>query len=157
MDLEDAYDRFGAAVYRHVMSICRHAADAEDVVHTVFVKLARRAAWWIPVKDVEAYLHVAARREAFRLRGRSAPASLDVLAEPEAVPLAVEARTGSESARLSAAMERLPAEQREVFLLHAVEGETFSRIGTLIGVPANTVASRYRYARDKLREWLDER
>lgn len=156
MDLEDAYDRFGGAVYRHVLSITRHSADAEDVVHTVFAKLARRTSWWIPVKDVEAYLHVAARREAFRILGRSAHSSLDEAAESEVDPASSKDAGSTDSERLAAAIERLPADQCEVFRLHAVEGETFARIGELIGVSSNTAASRYRYAREKLREWLDE-
>ncbi len=34
------------------------------------------------------------------------------------------------------------------------EGATFAQIAETLGIPANTAASRYRYAIDKLRERL---
>ena len=56
----------------------------------------------------------------------------------------------AESAELAEAVEvaltRLPAEQREVVVLKVWGGLTFPEIGTATGVPANTAASRYRYA-----------
>lgn len=161
MDLEDAYDRHAARVYRHALAITGHAADAEDVLQNVFAKLATRAAWWIPVRDAGAYLHVAARREALRLRGRRPP---DVPLAEDADPVdprsaaprsAADRDRGPDRDALTRLVARLPVEQREVFLLHAVVGETFERIARLTGTSPNTAASRYRYARDKLKEWVD--
>ncbi len=37
------------------------------------------------------------------------------------------------------------------------EGQTFQQIADLIGLSINTVASRHRYAMDKLRQLLDRR
>ena len=52
------------------------------------------------------------------------------------------------------ALRRLPAEQREVLYLKVYEGMTFQEIAVAIGEPLNTVASRYRYALEKLRTQL---
>ena len=58
--------------------------------------------------------------------------------------------------RLLAAVERLPQEQREAFLLQ-VEGElSVEEIATLTGVGFETVKSRLRYARARLRNELAE-
>jgi RNA polymerase sigma-70 factor (ECF subfamily) len=46
----------------------------------------------------------------------------------------------------------LPPDQREVLHLHVYEGLTFQEIGDLAGLSINTIASRYRYALEKLRE-----
>ena len=51
-------------------------------------------------------------------------------------------------------MRALPAEQREVVYLRVYEGKTFQEIADWLAVSINTVASRYRYAMEKLRERL---
>jgi RNA polymerase sigma-70 factor (ECF subfamily) len=55
---------------------------------------------------------------------------------------------------LSDALKELPPEQRAVAHLKLWEGRTFEDIGKALGIPANTAASRYRYAIDKLRRQL---
>lgn len=52
---------------------------------------------------------------------------------------------------LIAALAALPEEQRSVVHLHVWEDMTFREIGELLGLPTQTIASRYRYALDKLR------
>ncbi len=56
--------------------------------------------------------------------------------------------------RIAAAVEGLPPEQREVFLLRQLQGLAFSEIASVVGVPANTVKSRMRYALERLQEAL---
>ena len=48
-------------------------------------------------------------------------------------------------------IERLPAEQREVLLLAAVEEMRYEEIATVLGIPIGTVMSRLSRARAKLR------
>jgi DNA-directed RNA polymerase specialized sigma24 family protein len=52
------------------------------------------------------------------------------------------------------ALRDLPSEQREVVLMRVWGEMTLEEIATMLDVPANTVASRYRYALGKLREIL---
>lgn len=56
--------------------------------------------------------------------------------------------------RIAAAVEALPEEQREVFLLRQLQGMAFNEIAGVVGAPANTVKSRMRYALERLREAL---
>jgi RNA polymerase sigma-70 factor (ECF subfamily) len=79
----------------------------------------------------------------------------------EAAAKALPAAAGSQdrsspcSERLERALLSLPAEQREVISLK-IDGElTFAQIAEVIGVRANTAASRYRYALEKLRAALE--
>jgi len=48
----------------------------------------------------------------------------------------------------------LPPEQRAVVHLKLWEEMTFEQIAATLDIPANTAASRYRYAIDKLRHRL---
>jgi len=52
------------------------------------------------------------------------------------------------------ALRELPADQREVVHLKAFEGMTFQEIADLTNESVNTIASRYRYAVEKLRARL---
>ena len=55
---------------------------------------------------------------------------------------------------LEKALEELPEEQREVVVMRIWSGLTLEEAAAATGAPLNTVASRYRYALDKLREKL---
>jgi RNA polymerase sigma-70 factor (ECF subfamily) len=56
--------------------------------------------------------------------------------------------------RISRAVEGLPDEQREVFLLREVSNLPFKEIAIVTGVPENTVKSRMRYALERLQQAL---
>ncbi len=52
---------------------------------------------------------------------------------------------------LQAALDELPANQREVFIAHESEGRSFKAMATESGVPMNTLLARKRYAMLHLR------
>ncbi|GAB4563430.1 MAG: sigma-70 family RNA polymerase sigma factor [Haliangiales bacterium] len=54
------------------------------------------------------------------------------------------------------AINSLPEEQREVFLMREFQNLPFKEIGEIVGVTENTVKSRMRYALEKLRADLAE-
>lgn len=61
---------------------------------------------------------------------------------------------------LSDALDELPAEQKEVFVMHELEDISFNEISEITGIPVNTLLSRKRYAvlflREKLQHLYDE-
>jgi RNA polymerase sigma-70 factor (ECF subfamily) len=58
--------------------------------------------------------------------------------------------------KVVAAVEELPSEQREVFLLRQVANLPFQDIAQITGTPENTVKSRMRYALERLQEALTD-
>jgi RNA polymerase sigma-70 factor (ECF subfamily) len=76
-------------------------------------------------------------------------------AAPGADPLAQAAADGQARA-LIAAVEQLPDEQREAFLLQAEGEQSVEEIAQATGVSFETAKSRLRYARARLRELLRE-
>jgi RNA polymerase sigma factor (sigma-70 family) len=57
---------------------------------------------------------------------------------------------------LSEALDELPEEQREVFIMHELEDIGFKEIAQMTDVPVNTLISRKRYAVLFLREKLQD-
>ena len=55
---------------------------------------------------------------------------------------------------LDAALDELPAEQREVFVAHEFEGRSFKELSAETGVGVNTLLARKRYAVLHLRKRL---
>ena len=65
--------------------------------------------------------------------------------------------TGKElSVKIAAAVEALPDEQREVFLLREGSNLPFKEIAEITGVSENTVKSRMRYALERLQQALSD-
>jgi RNA polymerase sigma factor (sigma-70 family) len=57
---------------------------------------------------------------------------------------------------LAEALEELPEKQRQVFIMHEIEGRSFNEIREITGDPLNTLLSRKRYAVQFLRRRLEE-
>jgi RNA polymerase sigma-70 factor, ECF subfamily len=58
--------------------------------------------------------------------------------------------------RVIAAIDELPVDQREVFLLREIGSLPFRDIAAIVGVPENTVKSRMRYALERLQAALSD-
>jgi RNA polymerase sigma factor (sigma-70 family) len=77
----------------------------------------------------------------------------DLLPSPDAGPEALYVR-GVLLDELESALDELPAEQREVFVAHELEGRSFKELSAESGVSVNTLLSRKRYAVLHLRQRL---
>lgn len=150
MDLARLYDLTSRPLYRRALSWLHDAAAAEDAVHSVFVRVAQRGLEG--VSDPEAYLHAALRHEIERrskVRECIGSDGLDLV-------LARDPHDAAAAERVNRALARLSADQREVVVLHVYGEMTFARIAALLETSPNTIASRFRYAKERLFELLDE-
>jgi len=173
------YDRLGLRLFATARTMLASPAEAEDVVQDLFVELARMRHRLAAVDDLDGYLFTMLRHAVSRrLRRRSlARRVLDRLGRERlgggrlgggrlgggrtgsdgfaAAPAQLPAEPPDEA--LAAAVAALPAAQREVVALKIDGGLTFAEIAAVLGTSANTAASRYRYALEKLRAHLDPR
>jgi RNA polymerase sigma factor (sigma-70 family) len=136
---------------RYARALLRDAQDADDLVQDTLECAWARASLWQGVGDMRAWLfsimhnlHVDALR-----RGRLDTVSIDD-GTPE--PAALAADPDRLALRdLDAALATLPADQREVLLLVALEGMAYAEVAETLGIPMGTVMSRLSRARDRLR------
>ena len=142
--------------------------DAEDVLQDVFAELVEANRLLMPIEHVTGWLFRVARNRITDLFRKRRPESLgdsalpddderlpleDLLPSPDAGPEALYARNVLLD-ELELAVEELPAEQREVFVAHELEGRSFKAMAEETGVSVNTLLSRKRYAVLRLRERL---
>jgi RNA polymerase sigma factor (sigma-70 family) len=130
--------------------------DAEDVLQDVFSALVEANRLLMPIDHVTGWLFRVARNRITDLFRARQPESLeleDLLPSPDAGPEAEYARALLIEA-LEKAIGELPAEQREVFIAHELEGRSFKEMAATTGVGINTLLSRKRYAVLRLREQL---
>jgi RNA polymerase sigma factor (sigma-70 family) len=130
--------------------------DAEDILQDVFAALVEANRLLMPIDHLAGWLFRVARNRISDLFRRKTEEPLlfeELLPSEDAGPDAEYSRTVIVEA-LAAALEELPAEQRDVFVAHEIDGRSFKQIAAATGVPINTLLSRKHYAVQRLREWL---
>lgn len=128
----------------------------EDVLHDVFVSLARRIGRLTLNGSLKGYLLTSCANRVRDLRRRelslNATGSADIAISGNPAKVA---EVAEETARAIAALTRLPSEQREVVTLHIHGQLTFREVARLLDISINTAKSRYRYALSTLRKELN--
>ncbi len=151
------------------------ARDAEDVLQDVFYRLVEANRLLMPIDHMTGWLFRVARNRITDLFRKKKPESFtetvvvdeddellsleDLLPSPDAGPDALYARRVLLD-ELEIALDELPAEQRDVFVAHELEGRSFKELAAESGVNLNTLLARKRYAvlhlRERLRRLYDE-
>jgi RNA polymerase sigma factor (sigma-70 family) len=165
------YQRHESRVFRYLKRNVRNEANANDLMQEVWFAVARGAANYQPTAKFTTWLFtIAHNRMVDMIRANQRTQSLDAVdeADPEGASLldrlaadgklepTAQVQSQHESAALLSAVAQLPAEQRSAFLLQA-EGElSLEDIAEATGSNFETVKSRLRYARAKLRQLLWE-
>lgn len=154
----------------------RNAADAEDIFQDVVVEFVQ--AYQLPesIEQVGGWLLRVARNHIIdRFRRKKASSLRESVRDPDgessALDLdfelpALEGDPEAEFTRLAflaalqQALDELPANQREVFMAHEIEGVSFETLSRRDGIAVNTLLSRKRYAvlylRERLQVFYDE-
>jgi len=151
--LAELYDRHAPAIYAHAVALARSPSDAQDLVQTVFVKVAGLGPALLGVRSAGAYLHQALRSTFLddqRHKAIAGEEPLECRAERPAQCVDEHVRRLA----IEAAVKALPAAQREAVWLHAVEGFTLREIAAVTDTAMWTVASRYRLGILRLRRLL---
>ncbi len=145
---EKLYRRHRDWVVRAARRLTPDDQAALDAAHDAFLGLMRRLSVPPPLKlrsRLTTYLYPAVRHAAARAaKKRTLPRDL-----PVAGPSADHEPAASGSLR--AALDRLPPAQREVLVLHTVEGLTLEEVALAMQTPVGTAKSRLHKALQRLR------
>jgi RNA polymerase sigma-70 factor, ECF subfamily len=156
----EAFDALYAAlapdVRAYLLSACRDAARADDLLQETFLRLHRARATYQPglpvrpwVRGIAKRVYLMDRRSSVRRERREAA----VDAEP---PLAFRAgrETPADRRWLLRGLAAVPADVREPFLLHHLVGFSFPEIAARLGIQVGAAKVRSSRARLRLRAIL---
>lgn len=161
--------RHQTPLYNFAFRQLRVQSAAEDVVQEAFVRVVQNAADFKHEARFTTWVYTITRNlciDQMRKRALRRHASLDESRGDEDGPTLGEQTADSKASverdvtgleikeRIVAAVDTLPDDQREVFLMREVANLPFKEIAEITGVPENTVKSRMRYALERLQAAL---
>ena len=141
-------EQYSPMLLRLALTRVNCAADAEDVVQEVFLKLLTAQPRFRDGEHERAWLIRATVNRAIDLRRAAAS---------KAIPLEdAEEAAAPEPLQLLSAVQALPEKYSTVIHLYYYEGYNIWEIAKLLGLPAPTVGTRLSRGRAKLKEILKE-
>jgi RNA polymerase sigma factor (sigma-70 family) len=157
LTLESAFDAHHTLIFRVAYRMTGNAHDAEDVLQTVFLRLAARDASSAGIENTESYLRRAAVHASLNLlelRSRK-DIPLDGLPEPASGGISPGARRDLREV-LRLAIGRLDRRSAEMFALRFIEGHSNPEIAEMYGVSTLVVAVTLHRARKQLQKDIRE-
>jgi RNA polymerase sigma-70 factor (ECF subfamily) len=163
-------ERFEGAVMPHLTAaynlarwLTRNEHDAEDLVQEAYLRALQSfdryrggdaRAWLLTIVRNACYTWLRRRRST----DASAPGDSEgdweqIAAAPDGEPEARSIRQ-ADGRLIRAALEALPVEFREAFVLRELEGLSYKEIAAIADVPMGTVMSRLRRARQQMQKSL---
>ena len=160
--------RHEGPIYRYILRSVNNQARAEELVQDLFLRVCKAAKRYSSSAKFTTWLYTIARNlciDNARKSSKRNHLSLDHKEEDGKSLLERTADVGEQTAsswvlrkefraHLEEALETLPEEQREVFLMRQVGGLKFREIAVIMEVSENTIKSRMRYALESLRGQL---
>lgn len=166
-------ERYQVPIYNFILRSVRDPAMAEDLAQETFTRIIQGASSFRAESKFSTWLYRVARNLCIdharkmkhrRHRSLDAPAAdADGMGTPLVERVALD-NPGTDAAadgptlraRIADAIQQLPEEQREVFLLRQVQQLPYAEIGSITGTSENTAKSRMRYALLRLQELLSD-
>jgi len=129
--------------------------SADDLLQETWIDVYRNINRLERPDAFKAWLYRIARDKAYReLRGRPARAAPLDESLQDSIAIQKESFTAEEAEDVRAALDQLPAEQRDVLLLRFMEEMSYEQIAEVVACPVGTVRSRIHYAKLALRAKL---
>ena len=155
-DFDAVFRRYSPYVARVALRLLGHDAEVDDLVQDVFLEAHRGLEQLREPAALRGWLsRICVRRATRRLRRRRLLAflSFELVAERD-LPLATEATPEQrlEVLRVYRCLDRMSAEQRVVWVLRHVEGESLEDLVVLCGCSKSTVQRRLRAAQARISE-----
>ena len=152
--LGELYDRYAAAMWSAAARTLGSRADARDVVHAVFIKLASIApsydgrpiarSWLVGITVRAALRHRRSVRRFWNMVARAPQPGL-LGGDPES-----RASGRQELQQVADAFVKLSMRKRAVFTLVELEGLSTEEAALALGIPPATVRTRLHHARREL-------
>ncbi len=145
-------------LFRVALSVVRNSAEAEDIVQDVFLRVLQKQHQLAAVVEVRPWLVRIAWNLALDRRRRIRPEQMDeafaAALTSAALPADQALAEARRMAQVLAAIERLPAKERQALLLTAMDELSTAEIAAILGKTESGVRALLFRARARLRHRL---
>ncbi|NNE18504.1 MAG: RNA polymerase sigma factor [Myxococcales bacterium] len=170
MAFRTLFHRYRGPIFNFLLRRVRNRDRAEELYQDVWAKVIERCGEFRGDSKFSTWLYTIARNRVIdysrRMKFRTY-SSLDAPRRDTGAPLVEQVANPGPSTedlaqgktlkeRIAEAVEELPEDQKEVFLMRQLQGLKFNEIAEVVDVPVNTVKSRMRYALDRLQHQLGD-
>lgn len=146
------FGRHKNGIYRFCLLMLGDQAQAEDIYQEVFINFYRACRTGQKMYNVRGYLMTAARTRCINaLRSSKRLADLDDAPEPSYEPDPTAYDTGH---HLREALQKIPPQYRETFLLFELEGYSYDEISRHLDISLGVVKNRIYRAKQALQKIL---
>lgn len=158
---DQLYDRYCKKLLSFSISIIKSREEAENIVQEVFLNLWINRGKISNDASVKYYIFTIAYNAAISALRRKAKdekffeqlkSLQDLSVEPEDMQSAYSDLEG----KLSAIINELPARQKEIFILHKVNGLKYQEIATKLNISVNTIENHMSRALKTIRSKMGE-
>lgn len=141
-------------LWRYARVLTRNDADADDLLQEALARAIRLSGSYDPDRPLFNWLVVVLRNTFLSSRKRSAAERerIEAVAGATADAELPAQEQSADLAKVMAAFETLPTDQRDVLQIVAVLGFSYSDAADVLGVPVGTVMSRLSRARAALKQ-----
>jgi len=155
---DGVYAALSGRIRGYLLSQCRDAARADDLLQETFLQMHRSRRTYEPGRPVTPWVFAIARH-VYLMHRRSAGRRLrfeDTLAaDARSNDVAHDAvRALADTDEVRRALREVPADQRDALLLHHVEGWSFAEIAAKLGIRVNAAKTRAFRGMKKMRDQL---
>ena len=151
--LGEIYDLMRDDIYRYIYSIVKSKEMAQDLTHDTFIQIYKNIhlykenghpkAWIITISRNITYM-------SFRKHNREQVVDYEIDAVDEGM------KDIHDKMMIRVLLDKLSVEEREIIILHVVEGLTFKEISEIMEMKLTTVLNKYHRSLKKLKKSLEE-
>ena len=157
----ELFKRYDKRIYPFVLKMIRSESLAEEITQEIFIKIWNNRSRLVDIDRPDSYILTLAARHTLdhikkRLNEKKMLQRLSVIIGGEGVDATGELMNFRDSsALLQQAIDKLPAQQKKVFLLSREEGLNYQEIGERMSISGNTVRNHLVEALRSIRSYLD--
>ena len=152
------YGAFAGRLRGYLLSQCRDATLADDLLQETFMQIHRSRRTYQPGRPVTPWIYAIARHVYLMKRrstGRRMRFEDGMAADARTADVSHDAIGGIvDGDRVRRALREVPADQREALLMHHVEGWSFVEIAARLGIRVNAAKTRAFRGMKKMRDHL---
>lgn len=156
---EELLDRYERRIYNLALRLLDgHRAEAEDAAQDIFLEVHRSISRFRGDSRLDTWIHRIAVNVCLQRRRKRKLSTVELkdadgVHSPDGDPTLSAQRAELRSV-MESAVKSLPDGQREVVLLHGMQGLSYSEVAEVLACPVGTVKSRLSTAFRRLRETL---